>query len=433
MSAVAASSVATGRRPLLRPGWIVAGLFGGFPIWWAMGFGSFAWGLAAIPLLVWALTRTRSLLAPPTVGLFSAFALWALFSAHQLGQASRLLSYSYRTVIYATVLGLLIYVWNERRVSRDRFVEYLAWLWIATVLGGWLGLIMPNGQIGTTVASIVLPGSIKSSEFVSELVRPGFAQVQDFLGFSVPRPKTLYEYTNEWGGNLALLTPFFMHSFLRSPQRARRQLGWLLLGVAIVPIVFSLNRGLWISLAVLVVYLAVRGAIAGDPRALRVPVLGGLVIAVVLVSPLGNLINERLSGPSGDDARAGIYSLAWNGALERPVLGWGSPRPAVSFSKPVSPPIGTHGQVWLVMFSQGLVGLVLYCTWFLTALVLVLRRTDPLGVLMGGVMVIAVPQHFIYNLIPTALCIIAVAIAVALRPDRAAAPERPRELAWGAA
>lgn len=425
MSAVAASSIAA-RRPLVRPGWIVAGLFTAFPLWWALGFGSFAWGLAAIPLAVWAITRPTALLRPPTFGLLAVFIFWALLSAHQLGQASRLLSYGYRTIIYFTVAGLLLYVWNERRVTRDRFVELVAWLWVATVIGGWLGLLFPNAQIRQTVASTLLPGALTSSEFVSELVRPGFAQVQTFLGFAVPRPKTLYEYTNEWGGNLALLTPFFVHAWLRSASARRRQAGWILAGVAVVPIVVSLNRGLWICLALLTVYLAVRGAIAGDPRALRVPVFGGLVIALVLVSPLGNLINDRLSGPSGDDARAGIYSQAWEGALERPVLGWGSPRPGTSFSKPISPPIGTHGQAWLVMFSQGLAGLAIYAAWFLTALVLALRRRDPLGVLMGGVLVMAIPQHFIYNLIPTSLCIVAVALAIALRPDDSAGPVEAR-------
>ncbi len=39
-------------------------------------------------------------------------------------------------------------------------------------------------------------------------VHPRFADVQDILGYPVSRPSAPFIYTNDWGGNFALLIPF---------------------------------------------------------------------------------------------------------------------------------------------------------------------------------------------------------------------------------
>ena len=83
----------------------------------------------------------------------------------------------------------------------------------------------------------------------------------------------------------------------------RRVIGALLL-LSLIPLVFSLNRGAWIALIVLVAYAAIRFAAAGDYRAVRA-ILAVVAVAVVvtLATPLGGLIVSRLQHGHSDAGR----------------------------------------------------------------------------------------------------------------------------------
>lgn len=411
-----AGRAAPGPKRLLPRSWPVLGLFTMLPVWWFAGFGDLVWPAAAVPLGIWALGRRR-LVMPATIGLYGLFVGWVVLSGTQLDRASRLGPFSFRLLTYVTAGLLLVWVVNERRVSRQRIVDLVAWLWVFAIAGGYLGLLFPRTQITTTIASVVLPERLAGHEFLAPNIRPGFAQVQDFLGFDVHRPRTLFAFSNSWGGNVALLTPFFVQGWLLSGSPRRRRQALLLLPVAAVPIVLSVNRGLWISLSVYAAYVVLRTLPRSGTTALKLAAALAVAVAVVLASPLGRVVDERIGGESGDSSRATIYREALEGAGERPVFGHGGPRPSM---RPTAPPVGTHGQVWLVGYSQGAVGLAIYLSWTVAALVLALRRRDTLSLHVTAVLVMATVQMFFYNLLPVSLPLIAVALGLALRgPDPA--------------
>ncbi len=410
---------AIGRPALLPPGWIVAALFTFNPLWWALGLGDFAWCLAVFPLWTWIVMR-HDLKIPPSTWLLMLFLAWAMVTVVRLDRFTRVLSFGFRYSSYLTALGLAIYVHNEVRVTRQRFIRWVAWFWVAAIIGGYLGLLMPNGRISVTLASTVLPNSITSNDFVGHLVRPGFAQVQNLFGIAIPRPKTLFSFTNEWGGNVGLLTPFFVASFLYSPKRSDRKFALVMAVVAIPPVVMSVNRGLWMSLILIFVVTAYRNFLQGRTAALKALVVASGVVAALLgFTALGDIVVGRLS-ESDAGAREGIYGEAWRGALASPILGWGGPRPSVN---PFSPPVGTHGQAWLVMFSHGLVGLALYIWWALLAIVKSLRFRDQVSMMLATVVMAGAMQALFYNLLPTSLPIILTAIGLLSRPADAADTE----------
>ena len=401
-----------GRPPLLQPGWIVAALFMLNPLWWVLGFGDFAWCLAVFPLWTWIAMR-HNLKMPPALWLFALFLTWALVTVVRLDRFTRVLSFGFRFSAYLAAAGLAIYVHNERRVTRDRFIRWVAWFWVAAIVGGYIGLALPNGQISTTLASTILPKSITDNDFVGKLVRPGFAQVQNLFGIAIPRPKTLFSFTNEWGGNVGLLTPFFMASFLYSAKRNERRFGLWMLLVAIPPIIMSVNRGLWMTLILIFVVTAYRSFLQGHTRALKtLAAASGLVVVLLMFTPLGEIVAGRLS-ESDAGTREGIYSEAWQGTLQSPLLGWGGPRPSIN---PFSPPIGTHGQVWMVMFSHGFVGLALYCSWAILAIVQSMKYRDRVSMMLTCVVMAGGLQAFFYNLLPTSLPIILTATGLLSRP-----------------
>jgi polysaccharide biosynthesis protein PslJ len=403
---------------------MVFALFALNPLWWALGFGDLSWCMAAVPLWIWVLTR-RNFVIPPSVGLFITFILWAMITIFELDKPSRLFAFGFRTTSLLTAAALAIYVFNERRVTREKFVDWVAWFWIAAVIGGYIGLAFPKGHISTTLASLVLPKGITSNELVKNMVRPGFAQQQDQFGVNVVRPKTLFPFTNEWGGNLGLLTPFFVLSWVMSGVKKRRNLGILGLVLAMVPMIKSVNRGLWISLILFAIIYSVRAVLGGRPAVLVAMIVGAIILTVIIfTTPLKTTIVERLSSERSTDARAGIYEEAFAGAKNSPIFGNGGPRPS---KNPYSPPIGTHGQFWLVMYAHGFVGLALYLAWSGASIMAASRRVDRFSIVMSVTVIVGATQMFFYNLLPQALPIILVALGLACRPPDQTSRWQPRD------
>jgi hypothetical protein len=409
---------AVGRPPLLPPGWIVFALFTLNPVFWLMGVGAFIWSMAAIPLLVWVIMR-RGLERPPTVGLFTVYVLWACASGIMLDRFTRFLTFGFRIGVYTTAVCLAYYVYNERRVSRTTFINWVAWMWVWAIIGGYLGLMFPHVRV-TTPASILLPRSISGNEFVANLTRPRFAQVQNLFGVPIPRPSTLFAFTNEWGGNVGLLTPFFVAATLYSLDPKRKRLGVIGLAVGVPPMILSVNRGLWLSVGAIFAIVAVRSFLNGRTAPLKMLAAAIVVVAALLAfTPIGTIVGGRLS-ESDAGSRAGIYQEAWQGALDSPILGWGGPRPS---ENPFSPSVGTHGHFWFAMFAHGLVGLFLYVSWLVWAMYRVCSRHDPVSIMLASVVFVGALQFFFYNMFPSPLPIILTAIGLLFRADDRVAPD----------
>src|SRR5205085_2674838 len=77
---------------------------------------------------------------------------------------------------------------------------------------------------------------------------PSAAQLQEVLGYTSPRPSAPFGYTNTWGNCLGLLLGWFVVSWFAERKSLRRALGLAILAVGAIPVVYSLNRGLWIGL-----------------------------------------------------------------------------------------------------------------------------------------------------------------------------------------
>ena len=409
---------AVGHPPLLPPGWIVYALFVLNPLFWLMGVGAFIWSLAAVPLVVWVLLR-RDLVCPPTVGLYTVYVIWAGLSVIMIDRFTRYITFGLRYGVYTTALCLAYYVYNERRVSRTTFINWVAMMWVWAIIGGYLGLLFPYVRL-TTPASLLLPRSIASNDFVSNLTRPRFAQVQNLFGVPIPRPSTLFSFTNEWGGNVGLLTPFFVAATLYSLDPKRRRLGMFGLAVGVPPMILSVNRGLWLSAGAIFAIVAVRSFLNGNTTPLKMLAVAIAAVAALLaLTPIGTIVGGRLS-ESDAGSRAGIYQESWEGALASPILGWGGPRPS---QNPFSPSVGTHGHFWYAMFSHGLVGLTLYFTWLFWAMYRVRSRHDPVSIMLASVVFVGALQAFFYNMFPQPLPIILTAIGLLFRDDDARTAE----------
>ena len=426
MSAVAVRSGVVPARRLLPQGWPILAGYVLFPIWWVLGGGQFVWMLLALPML-FALLLRRRVAFPRGFGLWLAFLGWMLLSGLQLDAADRAVGFAYRAAIYASATIVLLYVFNlrEDELPTKRVIDVLAFFWLFVVVGGYLALIAPDFAF-TTPVEVVLPHSLLTNSFVYEMVHPGFAQVHTFLGYPVPRPAAPFVYTNDWGSNFGILLPFAVLSFLRTRSDLWRLVLLLAAAAALVPVVVSLDRGLWLSAGVGILYALLRLGASGRGRVLgAAAVLLPMTLLILWFSPLHKLISDRFAHPHSNERRLSLYAESVQGVNGSPVFGYGAPRPSDLSSN--APSVGTQGQLWLVLFSHGYPGVVLFLGWFVWTWWRMRGTDPPMAFLAHVVLVIAFVQMPFYGWLPVQIQTLMIACALGWRALEERARERVEE------
>ncbi|HLF41363.1 MAG TPA: O-antigen ligase family protein, partial [Acidimicrobiia bacterium] len=404
------------RSARLPYAWPLYALFGLFPLWWVLGFGAFIWPVMAGPMLLSLLSR-RTVRVPRGYGLYLLFMIWMLASATQLNGPDRLIGFIFRALLYSSVAVCCLYVFNatKEQLPTSTVVKIMAVFWGVVVAGGLLGIVAPELEF-TTLAERLVPGRLLANEYVYTLVHPTTAQIQVFLGYPVPRPRAPFVYTNDWGGTYALLVPFVLAAWAQVRSLARRNLLRLVAIVSLLPVVFSLNRILWLCLVVAVVYGSTRFAIRGRAGGFQgILALVGVVFLIFTFGPTRQLIDDRVNTPHSNQGRTILYKEAADSVGRSPMLGYGAPRP--SQANPNLPSVGTQGQFWLVLFSHGIPG-ALFFTSFLGYAAWRTRRARTATALWCHVVVLlALVQMPFYGLLSAQLHIIAIAIALAAREE----------------
>jgi O-antigen ligase len=428
-------------RAVRTTGLPLTALLVGYPLWWALGLGTLIVFLIAVPMTV-ALVRRRPIAVPPGFGLWLLFLLTVVLSTTMLkinppgtlpeAMSHRLIPVAFNLAGYLAATVILLYAGNltEEEYPRRRLMRQLGYFFLVVVGGGLLGTVAPTFQFTSPVEKL-LPYSIASNNFVQSLVHPSAAQLQDVLGYSSPRPSAPFGYTNTWGDCFALLVGFFVVSWLIKQDPLRRIFGFVILALSAVPVVYSLNRGVWLGLGLAAVLMAVRMAARGHFGALSL-ILAGLVVvgALVAFSPLSQVISDRLDHQKSNGIRSFTIAQTLSVTPESPVIGYGSTRAALGSSNSIAvgqndkcqkcgnPTIGSNGQLWLLLVAQGVVGAVLYVGYFIRSLWAFRHDRSPTG--DAAFLAIALPLWFmfVYNSLTMPLIISFLAIALLWRNQR---------------
>jgi O-antigen ligase len=277
---------------------------------------------------------------------------------------------------------------------------------------GYLALIFPTTAVPSLLQRL-LPTGLANTQFISDLTIIRFAELQTFVEGVVPRPAAPLPATNGWGSTLALLTPFFILSWLLSASPRRRRTGWVLAAVGVVPLAISTNRGAWLSIGLGLVYFAIRKAREGDSRPLlAVVAVGVLAVSAVMFTPLSNTVGARLSETEASNTtREDVYKLAWAKTQDSPVLGYAAPESADH-----SPPIGTHGLIWYAMFSHGFPGLILLLIALGALFFATIRARTPAALWAHICIFMAITQLPYYGLLPQ-FVLVGIAAGIAWREN----------------
>ena len=299
------------------------------------------------------------------------------------GNTSRILIFAYRGAWYLTTTVILLWVANLRESELPtRWVyQLLGFMFVVTAVGGLVGVLAPSIEF-TSAVEMLLPRGLRSNGLVQAIVHPAVADVQNVLGRLEARPKAPFPYANSWGSNLLLFLPFFLVAWFRQGPRWQRFAGPVVLAMATVPVVYSLNRGLWVCLvlgAVGFLWLQV-----GKGRPLDTLLSGGLLALIALIfwlSPLSTIVQERVDNQHSNARRGELLTQTVNSTIKgSPVVGFGSTRDVQGSFASIAggstpdckacgvPPLGTQGHIWQLIFAQGFVGMALFLTFFGMAL-----------------------------------------------------------------
>lgn len=425
-------------RLALPPGWPLYLLFGGLFVWWFLGVSGVIQAVVAVPMLA-ALVMRTGVRMPRSFLIWLLFVAWMLLSATQIQDLTRAVSFAWRASLYVSAAVMFLYVFNTPRESlpAHRIINILAMFWVLTVIGGLVGMAFPRRTFDSLLGSL-LPQEILSSEFVRALVTPSTTGARTFTGTDIYRVKAPFIYTNQWGSAFALSLPFALAALGTMRSWLWRKALVALLVVSIVPLIFSLDRGSWLSAAAGMTYGVFRLARTKGRRGtrgaktLRTMIVGGLVVtSLVLLTPLGDLIIHRINRGYGDEHRQTLYTSSLILIERSPLFGYGG-TVALSVVNPSAPPgpsIGTHGQMWTVMISNGIPALLFFLAWFVVTLFRTGRRIPDYGdrdlnarFWCHVALFTALVQMPYYELLPWGLFIVMAAAATALReqlPPRA--------------
>jgi polysaccharide biosynthesis protein PslJ len=407
---------ATGHRARLPVTWPLVVLFVAFPVWWVLGVSAFTWSIVPIFMLTALIWRERTR-APVAFFLWMAFVSWVLLSGLQLDSGTKIITFCYRLTLYAGAGVLFLYVYNLPRSGRldVKVLRILTIFWMFVVIGGYAGIVV-GAHTFTPPFGYLLPPGLRDQPFVRELVQPVFAEVETFLGYPIPRPAAPFAYTNNWGGNIAILTPVAFAAMAAAGPGPRRKVIVGFLIASLVPMIVSLNRGMFLSLGLGLIYVAVRLAIRGRLGTLA-SLLGmiALLAIVVVLTPLSHLVDANISSTHGrsNATRASVAQQSIAGANQSPVFGNGEPRAVTGQGG--TPPIGSQGQLWMTLYSNGYPATAFFIVFFLAVLWQTRRVHGTAGLWLHTVPLIALAQITVYGWLPVELQVVMVATALAYR------------------
>jgi polysaccharide biosynthesis protein PslJ len=430
------------------PAWPVTAMLVLWPLWWLLGIGEYAPVLFAFPMArrmyQWHVSGRRKLRVPPGFGIWLLFLLIAFLSLAEISQtapgtipspvSNRLFAWGLRTLSYLAVTVILLYVGNltEEELPRRRLAYLLGLVAIYTVIGGLAGTFLPTRSFTSPFAYIVPNSLQQNNSEIQMMLHPSTDQVMNFLGYAEGRPTAPFTYTNMWGNSLAILLPWLVVGWCSQGTTRQRRIGITALVLSFVPIVYSLNRGLWIGVALAVLYVAVRAAARG-----KLAMLGALALVVTLValvvfaSPLQSLISQRLQHGASDADRSTGSQLAVETGLASPILGWGDTRHQIGSPAGITigrtancdrcgqDSIGAAGQVQIMLITAGVLGAGLYVAFFVYSAWRYRRDITPYGVAGELVLLLGLLFMWFYVAVGPTLAFTVLAYAILWRDDQA--------------
>ncbi|HKD97668.1 MAG TPA: O-antigen ligase family protein [Micromonosporaceae bacterium] len=405
----------------LPAGWPLVALLLLFPLWWALGLGVLIFPILAVPMAA-ELMRRRPIKSPPGFILWGLFLVVVVISFIALGInppgtvhstfANRLPGAMLRLVEYLSVTIIMLYAGNltEKELPQRRLIRLLAWCFVFTVAGGLIGTFIPHLEF-TSPVEYLLPSHIRSNSFVQSLVHPSASQEMHVLGYDTPRAAAPWGYTNVWGNCYFILVLWFVVAgWTHATRRWHRVVTVVVLAISAVPMIYSLNRGLWLALGLAAVYIAVRLAMRGRWMSIvAIGVAGVIGLGVLAYTPVGDMVTSRVQHGASNDVRVYTTQKALENIPDSPIIGFGSTRNTAGSDQSIAVgstdtcqncgehTLGSNGQVWLELYAHGILGALLFFGMGLVGIWHYRRDRSAVGIVTSCVLLLNLFASGYYN------------------------------------
>jgi hypothetical protein len=411
------------------------------------------------------LLRRTPVRVPRWFGIWLLFLAWILFGMFTLwthapgteyaAGLGRLLNFGLNYMWYLSATIVLLYIYNlrESELSTVRIQRMAGFMFIITALFGLAGTFVPSFEF-KSLMEYVVPGGVSHAEFVHSMIHPALTSSSDLLGYEAARPIAPFMYANAWGNNLSMYLPMFVAAWFGTTSRWRSLMGVAILCMAAVPVIHSLNRGMWLGLSLAIVFTVVRFAIAGQTRPLNMLLIGLTVGTIVfLASPLYGLVTARFEHPHSNERRGNLAGEVTSTALSSPVIGYGGTRAKQGSYASIAaadsarcgscgaPSLGTQGYLWLLILGSGYVGTTLCLMFLLSQFLSAVRKVTHTSMVASVTILMSLVFFTVYDSLGSALFTLMIAIACHARatdephliptakPGERARPRRGRDLA----
>ncbi|NYI69161.1 O-antigen ligase family protein [Spelaeicoccus albus] len=406
-----------------------------YPLWWILG-------LTQPVLLVATLLMTWRLIGRKPLRVVKGFGWWLLFlmiaalgvfvvqadapGAVAGASNTRYLTWALRMLWYLEATVVLIYIVNFlREITVMRLARVISVMFVTITIGGLLGAVSPVASFPSLLETL-LPHGITSNGFVKSLLHSYLAQEQEYLGTATSRPSGPFPYANSWGLNYACYLPIFVYAWCGKSSGWRRYAAPVCLVASIVPVIYSLNRGLWAVLIIMTIIALFRLVKLNNVRTVIIAGLVAIIgVVVVYVSPLADALAQRFTGHNSNEGRFNLQSASISSVLHAsPIIGLGTTRDVqgnfysiadgMISSCPAcgSPPFGTQGSLWLFVFANGLLGTAFVLFFFIGVLWRNRRVRSPQSIASILVLIGFIITTAIYDFSITAMFPIMAAVAV---------------------
>ncbi|GAA3929157.1 O-antigen ligase family protein [Actinoplanes auranticolor] len=400
-------------RGAALPLWPLYAMFGAMPLWWVLGGLQLFWPLFGLLLAVVLVARGRISL-PAGSALWLVLLALVLVSVTRLDRASGLFMFSLRLGFLATAFVVYLYVYNAGRDGApwQRLFEPLCLFWLGMVALGWIGVFKPTFAL-TTPVEMLLPDTMTGNRGIRALVHSHATEYNPSGRNPYYRTAAPYPYTNNWGTGFAVLVPCVV-AYLSSVRTGALRVAVLIsLPFALVPAFLTLNRGMFIGLGAGLLYLGLRALLRGDVRLIAsIGAVGALAWVATLVIPVGDLIANRVENTDSTRDRADLYVQTVQAVRQSPLLGYGGPR--LADTTHAAEPLGTQGQVWLLMYGHGIPALLVFIAFFLMMVWRTAAAVSPPGRWLSVIPVIALVMTPFYGFTDINLSVMFFGIGLAL-------------------
>jgi O-antigen ligase len=155
---------------------------------------------------------------------------------------------------------------------------------------------------------------------------------------------------------------------------------------------------------------------------------------VFFFGPTHQLIAQRVAHPHSNQGRSILYNQSISLAVQKPIFGYGGPQQSnITDSKSTTykhPAVGTQGQFWTILVSNGMPATFFFFGYFFFAMWQTRRSRSPVALWCHIVVLVALFQSPFYGLLASQIHLVFIAIALAYReacdPDPSPVPAARR-------